>query len=518
MIRMLKKSNFFLIFKKKIFQVYLKKKIFKKIFKILYCKVFFRKNKYFFSLSFKKIKYLNSIFLQSNTYFFLNILIFKKIFFNFIKFPLYKHILNKIYIPKITNYYYKKKIESYYQTHSNFPHLTRKFLNIIKISKNLIIHSSNSTKNILLNLFINDLSYSSILFISFNYLSCLMWKHDLIHSWNVKTGFIINMNLRNKNIFTHNITLTKIFLCTVTFLFKNIKKNTHDIFTQYILFSHKWKYIIFDTLNTDTLNEYIKILDKFFHKNKIIIIPSFKTNLKLLKISFKLNFFFLNNIKYSTLKKKIIFNNLSIQFSYKSFNNCRNILINNVIPIHYKMRNHLSLHTLKTIFDYYANSKFSKILMIGNLRTLIFEKFYKKYKLFQLENKILTKKMENIFFNLYNDNFHGIIYFKKKNLNFLSLLRSHTLIILNNDAISYNFKKDLYDIIKFNIQNNFIKPITIFNVAFSKNTSKNIQFYFETVLKKISEYTEYIKLTKLVFKIIKFKKHRIIFKIMKKYY
>lgn len=69
-------------------------------------------------------------------------------------------------------------------------------------------------------------------------------------------------------------------------------------------------------------------------------------------------------------------------------------------------------NVLRVLFDYYINFKSSKISLILS-KTSFLKKIPHKHKLFQIENKALTKKMENIFFNFYDDKRYNIICFKK---------------------------------------------------------------------------------------------------------
>jgi len=73
------------------------------------------------------------------------------------------------------------------------------------------------------------------------------------------------------------------------------------------------------------------------------------------------------------------------------------------------------------------------------------------------------------------------------------------------------YKKNCYDIIKYIKNNNEKKPIIIFDFDLLKIPIKNKHLYFSKFKKKN------IKLTTMTFKIIRLKKHRLIFKIVKKY-
>ncbi|AIB09592.1 hypothetical protein M951_chr1111 (nucleomorph) [Lotharella oceanica] len=75
MLKTIKSNICFLMLKKKSYHFYMEKKIKYKLLKIFYCKILKKKNKFYFSLSFKKIKYLNCVCLNINTYFFLNLLV-----------------------------------------------------------------------------------------------------------------------------------------------------------------------------------------------------------------------------------------------------------------------------------------------------------------------------------------------------------------------------------------------------------------------------------------------------------
>mmetsp|Transcript_11268 Transcript_11268/g.21605 ORF Transcript_11268/g.21605 Transcript_11268/m.21605 type:complete len:254 (-) Transcript_11268:4-765(-) len=206
--------------------------------------------------------------------------------------------------------YYNKDIKLYYKKYDNFPYSIRETLSHICTSRKMTIVSSKNVKNILINLFFNEVKNNNILFITFNYLSCLKWKYDLMQIWNKKTGIVVNLNLRNKTLFTYDFNLTKIFLCTSDSLFRKIKKNNYDIFTHYTLFYLNWKYIVIDIINTNLINEYMKFLDKFPYKINIILSSAVEVDLNLLKMHFGIKLFFISPIGYQSLKRKYLYNQM----------------------------------------------------------------------------------------------------------------------------------------------------------------------------------------------------------------